>query len=618
MAGPPELHARILAARARREADLQVARRREAAWRRTGSLALALLFCGLIVASHAAGVLGAAAILFGGTFLLGAIILLRERATAGRLRAEAAWAFHEQACAAREGRPWPRRRGEPAPPPGDHPFAQDLDLFGEGGLWSRLDRSATILGQDRLRALLLDPGSGPASDRQATVRDLAGRLELREALDLDFLVAMGLGAVPGQVEAGDASLRALAAWGEETPKRPAPLQRALMWIPSLAGPASLVLAASGFLPWSAFALVYAINFWWVAREREAERLEGALADLARALPGLAAAAARLAGERFPEGPLADAAARLGSPGAGAARALRELHRLSERLSARRNKFWQLTAGVLLALDPHLVLAATRWRRRHGSGLGSWLEALAEAEAHLSLAAHAAAVPEPVWPVFTDGGPVFQAADLSHPLLDPATRVGNDLALPEPGTIWLVTGSNLSGKSTFLRSAGLALLQARLGLPVAARSLTLRESALFTTMRVADDLRRGQSHFQAEVLRLAQGLALAARTRPLLVLLDEILSGTNSRERHAGAVAVIRAFRERGATLLVSTHDLELHASLAACGIPHRIVHFRDREVDGRMVFDYRLEPGLLPSTNALRVLRAAGIEVTEEDADRAV
>jgi DNA mismatch repair ATPase MutS len=228
----------------------------------------------------------------------------------------------------------------------------------------------------------------------------------------------------------------------------------------------------------------------------------------------------------------------------------------------------------------------------------------------ALAAYAFECPEAPFPEIADGGPLFVAEGIGHPLLPAARCVRNDLRLDAERRCLIVSGSNMSGKSTLLRAVGVNAVLAFAGAPVCARRLSLSPLALGAAIRIHDSLQGGSSRFHAEVTRIAELLRTAAGRAPLLFLLDEILHGTNSHDRRIGAAAIVHRLLERGAIGLVTTHDLAL-AAIADDGGGGTVsnVHFVDRVEDGRMVFDYRMRPGVVRRSNALDVMRALGIDV---------
>jgi len=302
--------------------------------------------------------------------------------------------------------------------------------------------------------------------------------------------------------------------------------------------------------------------------------------------------------------LADAVARLG----GAVEAIGVLRRRVSIFQSRLNIIVALLSPLLL-WDVHAGLLLQAWRGRYGAQMRGWFEALGTIEALSACATYAYEHPDDHWPELVDGPATLQATGLGHPLLDATKCVRNDVALEGPGTALLVTGSNMSGKSTLLRSVGLNVVMALAGLPVRATSLRVSLVQVATSMRVADSLQEGASFFLAEVKRLKGVVDLAHGPRPVLFLLDEILQGTNTRERSLGARGVIAHLLEAGAFGFVSTHDL----SLARLGDQFheriRYAHFTDQVEGDQMTFDYRLKPGVVQTSNALRLMRAVGLKV---------
>ncbi len=348
---------------------------------------------------------------------------------------------------------------------------------------------------------------------------------------------------------------------------------------------------------------------------------------------LAGVLARLEAEPFGARRLSELRARIVQP-LPASRRIARLSRLAELFAWTHNELFALL-GFFVCWRPLVAAGVERWRRRDGARLRGWLEAVAELEALASLAGFAREQPGLVYPSLEPGPAAFQAEALAHPLLPAA--VANDVALaaptsaagaappreadgasPSQGEGWggaaprarvlLVSGSNMSGKSTLLRAVGASAVLAQAGAPVRARALRLTPLAVGATLRIQDSLQAGRSRFYAEITRLKQLMDLARGERPLLFLLDEILNGTNSHDRRIGAEAVVRELAARGAIGLVTTHDLsltELGRSLAGA----ENAHFEDQVVGGRVAFDYRLRPGVVERSNALALMRAVGLEV---------
>jgi DNA mismatch repair ATPase MutS len=305
--------------------------------------------------------------------------------------------------------------------------------------------------------------------------------------------------------------------------------------------------------------------------------------------------------------------RLCERGATASAAMDRLEKLIGLAAVRHNALIYILADVFALWDVWCAFLIDRWRAAHGARVATWLEALAELEALVSLATFAHEHPEHAWPVLTDGPPRFVASALGHPLIDPEQRVANDVALTDDHPALMITGSNMSGKSTMLRSIGINAVLAQAGAPVCAQSLEMTPLAVHTSMRAHDDLDRGASRFFAEVAKLQRTVAALEATRAtdptLLFLLDEVLHGTNSRERNIGAKAVVRYLVDRGAIGAVSSHDLGLVELSKLTDGRVVNVHFEDHIADDKMCFDYRMKPGPVSTSNALRLMRMVGIDV---------
>lgn len=532
----------------------------------------------------------------GAAFL--ALVLRHDRVIRARQRAERLSEFHARGQARLQGR-WAGqgRQGERFLDP-HHPFAADLDVFGKGSLFERLAEVRTEAAERLLAEWLSAPTSpAEARRRQQAVAELRPRLDLRE----DFAL---LGdAVPSSLEA-----RRLRQWGEGP---------ALPWLRGwrfltlgLVGAMLLVGGLAGvggpIGPWILLLLTQAAVALWLRRS-VASILRGIdVPD--RELSLFAAILARLESEKFASPPLVALQARLQSGGRSPSTAIDHLHRLVQRLDARRNQLFAPLSWVLLWATQG-ALAVEQWRVRHGAAIADWLDVAAEFEALLAVAGYAFENPADPFPEYVEGGPLFVAEGLAHPLLPADTTVRNDVSLGEAARVLVVSGSNMSGKSTLLRSVGTNLLLASVGAPVRARSLRLADLGLGASLRTLDSLQEGTSRFYAEISRLRQLMDLAKAERPLLFLLDEILHGTNSHDRGVGAGGVVRGFLARGAIGLVTTHDLALTRLAEDLGADAANVHFEDQMVEGRMVFDYRMRPGVVTHSNALALMRAVGLEV---------
>lgn len=495
----------------------------------------------------------------------------------------------------------------------EHPYADDLDLFGTGSLFERLSLARTHAGQDVL-AGWLKAGAEPEAvrARQRAVAELKPKLVLREEMAI-------LGEEVGSVAAfGD-----LIQWGQEPARlRSTPLRLLALVLGVLGVPALFAALFTGVGPVPLFviiALELALYFPLRARiDAVLEAVEKRLDDLTL-LEGLLA---RLERESFQAPELVQIRRALDTAGRPASRQIQSLRRLVATLDARRNMLLAPLSPLML-WGTQIAFAVEAWRGRTGPAIGGWLDAIGEFEALSSLAGYAFENPEDPFPELVEiplepgqpgGGtcrlaPFYEAEGLGHVLLPRSKAVRNDVALGDPVRLIVVSGSNMSGKSTLLRAIGTSVVLALAGGPVRARRLRLAPLAIGSSLRVSDSLQQGRSRFYAEILRLRLVLDQAKGDKPLLFLLDEILAGTNSHDRRQGAQAIVQGLVERGAIGLVTTHDLALAEIANRLGAQARNVHFADHLEDGVMTFDYRMQPGVVQHSNALALMRSVGLDV---------
>jgi hypothetical protein len=532
------------------------------------------------------------------------LVLVHRRANRRAERARLACEHYDQGLRRLEHRWAGTGRSGIIPVPADHPFAIDLDLFGPGSLFELLCTARTETGAERLAEWLLEPAPPEeVARRQEGVRELSDRLDLREELTI-----LAGGTTP-DIPSGQ--LRRWAA----TRSGLTPSTRRRLRIGGLTGSLLLLgglftwdLGAGPLIFWTALFLAWGIDA--LARRR----LAGVRADLERARMGLRALARltdRIEAEAVGTPRLLALRAALTAEGRPASRAVARLDRLCGWLDSTRNMLFAPFA-FLFFLPLHLTLAVEGWRRRCGPRVAGWLDALGDWEALEALSAYHWEHPDDPFPEPAEAGMVQLEADgLGHPLLDPAVCVRNEVHLTSPApACLLVSGSNMSGKSTLLRTVGINVVLARAGAPVRAHRMQLAPLRVGATIHIEDSLQDGRSRFYTEIERLHR-ITEAATREPLLFLLDEILHGTNSHDRRIGSAVVVRGLLEAGAIGLVTTHDLAL-AGIEE-DLPGRVanVHFEDRLEDGRLVFDYRLRPGVVHRGNALELMRGLGFTVPE-------
>jgi hypothetical protein len=500
-----------------------------------------------------------------------------------------------------------------------HPYARDLDLFGKGSLFELLCTARTRAGEETLARWLL--AAAPPEEvraRQAAVAEMKDRVQLRERL---FLAGE-------HVRAG-MHPEALASWGE--------------------GKASFTVGQLRWLPWVLAVLavlwVASIVVWGVTRnwdpallmslmnyavsyslQRRVDASAGAVDKAAEDLQVLAEVLAIMEGETFEAERLRGLRGRLNTGGIAPSFAVKKLERIYDWLKDRRNGFVRIFDAFVF-YTAQFTMAAERWRGKFGPAIRGWLAAVGEFEALAALAGYAWEHPADVLPEFTEergffplqraktglaGDPgVFEAEGLAHPLLAAGKAVGNDLMLGRAPQLMVISGPNMAGKSTFLRGVGLNAVLAQCGAPVRARRMKLSPLAVGASICVLDSLQGGVSRFYAEIQRLKVLSDLASGPAPLLFLLDELLSGTNSHDRLEGTRFVVRELVRQGAVGLVTTHDLALTAIPESMEGAGRNCHFEDTIEDGKLKFDYRLRPGIVETSNALKLMKAVGLKVDE-------
>jgi hypothetical protein len=515
------------------------------------------------------------------------LLFVHDRLLAERERALRSVAFYERAIARLEFR-WAGggTQGERFRD-AHHPYSDDLDLVGEGSLFELLCAARTRAGEDTLAAWLLSPAAADEiRSRQEAVRELSPHLDLRE----------DLARLGDQVRAG-LHPEAVCGWGSApalvSSKLPATIAAGLAVL-AFAGLVCWLATPVGPLPFLLALLLEAV-FWSVYR--------GRFLAVARAveLPGrdlglFAHLLERLERESFRAPRLAAIRAELETGGAPASACIARLRRLIDLLDARRNQLFFPVAAVLL-WTPQLAFAIERWRL------------LGELEALCAIAGFCYENPDYAFPEIVEGAPRFEGDAIGHPLLPGDRCVRNDLTLSAENPVLIVSGSNMSGKSTLLRTIGINTVLGLAGAPVCANGLRLSPLAIGASIRLQDSLLEGNSRFYAEILRLRQITELSQDGLPVLFLLDEILNGTNSHDRGIGAEAVVRNLAQSGAIGLVTTHDLAL-TRLADTLAPHAVnVHFQDHLEEGEIAFDYRMHPGVVTKSNALELMRAVGLDV---------
>ncbi len=485
-----------------------------------------------------------------------------------------------------------------------HPYAADLDLFGSSSLFQHVNRSATIFGQDTLAAWLLKAASKQTIlTRQQQVKELAGMPDW-----LQEFQALGKHFVLDRKE----SHAALANWLNS----PSVFEGrrwvlALSFIMPFLTLAGIVLSfAYGLLPSWVVLILIGINVLLLKQTQPGvQTVFEQIGKRTASLKVYSALLKHLEHQSFKGSTMLALQQRVTTKGEPASQAIQKLFGIVQFFESRANMLYMIIDVVFLT-DHFLMLALDRWKHRYGKQVLAWMEAIDELDALCSLAGQYYANPHWCQPEIVDEEYFLQARNLGHPLIPAKERVSNDLTIQGKGVTYVITGSNMSGKSTFMRTVGINMVLGLAGGPVCASAMRLSVMQVFTSMRISDSLEENISSFYAELRRIKQVLDLIPHSEyPVLYFLDEILKGTNSQDRHAGAKALIRQLHALKATGFISTHDLELGQMEEEMGGSVTNWSFNSTIEEGKIFFDYKLTPGICKSFNALAMMKNMGIEV---------
>jgi hypothetical protein len=570
-------------------------------------LRLVTVLCGIALAWWGMSHSNVAAAGLGATLIAAfvALVVWHARVIDAVERTDAAREVNAQALA-RLGRDWASLADVPPPSTLDfdaHPYARDLDLFGHASLTKWLGPAATESGTARVFSWLLAPADPEiVRARQSAVQELASKVEWRETLSTEGYL--------GRIKPSE--LDAFLSWLESGSSSPRWLRilvvalTASIWILIAAQALGIVASGLWLVP-----MVPGIILSFVSARR-ADAVFDRVSVGERALRRYAAMLAHATAEQWSSPELLRLQQQLRAGGEAPA-AIRRVARLAEWSELRTSAavlHFPIQAATLW--DFHVLFAIERWRSRCGRHTRAWLEALAEIDALAVFASIAHHEPDWTLPRIDRLEDAIRATAAGHPLISADRRVANDVEVGPAGTVLLITGSNMSGKSTLLRAIGLNIVLAEAGAPVCATAFSMPPAALYTSIRVQDSLELGLSYFMAALARLKDIVDAAEshddRSRVLVYLLDEVLQGTNSIERAIAVRAVARHLLDAGAIGAMTTHDLGL-ADEPPLASAAKLVHFTEHvEPDGKMSFDYRLRPGLATSRNALRLMQLIGIQ----------
>jgi hypothetical protein len=482
----------------------------------------------------------------------------------------------------------------------NHVYAEDLDLFGRGCLFELLSTARLPMGEKRLANWLCEGAEVAAIlDRQKLIEELRAKLDLREDL-----------AVTGEDLRARLNPESLTDWAEGKSILPSGAWRGVMVLLAMGAAAGIVYYVETAMLWPLLSVMAmeAVVLAWL-RRRAHSVIEGVDCN-AEGLLLFSEILERLEREPFVAPRLQELAAELSGKNEPASRAIRKFARIVYWIDASDGVLAKM-AELPFLYSVQVGMAAEAWRRRWGPKMRRWAELTGEMEALLSLAAYSYEHPADPFPEFVDadnGVGFFDGEELGHPLIAAEKCVRNSVRLDAKTRVLLVSGSNMSGKSTFLRAVGINTVLAMAGAPIRGKRLRLTALRIGTRIRSTDSLQEGRSSFFTEILHIRRVFDGANGAVPLVFLFDELLEGTNSKDRRIGAEGLIQALLKRRAIGIVTTHDLALTEISATVGNVLRNMHFEDQVVDGKMRFDYKLREGVVEKSNALELMRLIGLE----------
>jgi MutS domain V len=579
-----------------------------------GNFKLAVVIAGLVVAwfSLHKELLPSYWVLFP-VLLYSALAFSHERILRARARGESAAAFYRRGIARMEDR-WAGtgQSGDRFRDP-EHVYADDLDLFGRGCLFELLSTARLPMGEDQLANWLCIPSSKAAIlERQGLIT------ELREKLDLHRDMA-----VTGDELRVRLNPKLLTGWAEAGRVMPGTASRVVAIALALAAVAAGAFYLATFVYWPILSILLAEIFFRRTLRRRAEAVIEGISCNAEGLLLFADILQRLERESFTSPRLQTFSAELNREDQPASHLIRKLARIVYWIDAHHSLLGHLFEVPLL-YTVQVAFGAESWRRRYGPRMRASVEIVGEIEALLSLATYAYEHPGDPFPQFVESANAaaqFEGQELGHPLIAATKCVRNSVCLDDYTRVLLVSGSNMSGKSTLLRVVGINTVLAMAGAPVRAKALRLTPLSIGTRIHSIDSLQEGRSTFYTEILHIRRVFDLAngnlangdsakddQEHRPLLFLFDELLEGTNSRDRRIGAESLIHGLLGRHAIGIVTTHDLALTEISTSIGDTIHNMHFEDQVEDGKMRFDYKLREGVVTKSNALALMRIIGLE----------
>lgn len=484
----------------------------------------------------------------------------------------------------------------------DHPYALDLDIFGRASAFQLINRCSSEQGQQLLAQYLVSPG------RQAEIlqRQAAGAELAKYTIWIQELLASA-SVKPISI----ATEQRIKSWLSEEPVFSGRVHWSLIrYLVPFLSCGSLLAYLLGYISDSGYTLLFILFMaFGLYISNRVTAIYSKLNGINAELESLSAITSAIGNSKFSSEKLTRIKEQLSVGLQGAAVSTRELQGILNRFDYRLNWVVFIPLNTLLLWDLQQVIQLEKWRAAHRSHVAAWYQAAAEIEVLCSIGTLIFNNPDWVLPDIEMNGAMVSGNDIGHPLIEKRKRVTNHFTVDGNGNVSIITGSNMAGKSTFLRSIGLNIVMAGMGAPVCATRFVCRPVMIMSSMRIKDNLEENLSTFHAELNKLRTIIEASNQHAPVFILLDEMLRGTNSHDRQSGSKALVRQLVRHHATAMVATHDLEL-ASLQE-EFPEYIsnYHFDVRITDGELMFDYKLRTGICKTFNAALLMRKIGIEI---------
>jgi len=484
----------------------------------------------------------------------------------------------------------------------EHRYSADLNIFGQGSLFQYVNAATSIVGEERLAHLLsFQTDLAEIKQRQQAIQELGLRLDWRQHFQATGM--LGNLKKTGRLEK-------LLAWAEDKPVYTNKYISYLLLLPVI----TLVLAVLGYFHFiTPYLWIVPLGFQVLVVAFTAKTAHQTFNKTGSSVSEIQRCSALLAciePESYDSPLLIELKNTLVKQDNTPSRQIKKLFGIVDRMGLRYSSIHPVI-NIAILWDLQTLIKLENWRSGTGRLLREWIEVMAEFEALSSLAVLAYEHPHWTVPQITESAPAIKAVALGHPLIKDEIRVSNNVELPKPGTILLITGSNMSGKSTLLRTVGINLILAYAGAPVCAKEFNCSLMNVYTSIHINDNLEKNISTFYAELQRIKLIIDAAKSGEPVIFMIDEIFKGTNSKDRILGARAVIKSLNELAAIGLVSTHDLEL-SRLEHESPLIKNYHFTDQISDREITFDYRLKPGVSKSTNAIALMKIIGIGINQK------